>query len=127
MHRSRSAAAFFVPFILLGLFSIPALVSAQEPNLDEADDMCPKATETNVYRSDKDKLKEFEENGRKYFNVYGTICKDIEGKQVAANGICVAANTCSADPSTGCGGGPCKLPDVKVDQTKNPFHDTSQL
>ena len=129
MHRSRSAAAFFVPFILLGLFSIPLFVSAQEPNFDEADDMCPKVTETNVYRSDKDGLKEFEENGRKYFNVYGTFCKDIEGKQVAANGICVAANTCRADPTTGCGGGPCKLPDVKVkiDETKNPFHDTSQL
>src|SRR3989344_7998669 len=85
MHRSRSAAAFFVPFILLGLFSIPLFVSAQEPNFDEADDMCPKVTETNVYRSDKDGLKEFEENGRKYFNVYGTFCKDIEGKQDAAN------------------------------------------
>ncbi len=105
---STALRASLVVLIFLALFSFlnPAFA---EVNPDEADDMCPLATATNVYRSDRPKLAEFEENGKKFFNLYGTICKDIEGKQVAANGICVEARVCRA---AFCGGKPCALPTV---------------
>src|SRR3989344_938266 len=103
-------AFFLVPLCALSLFFFSVLAFAQT-NTDEADDMCPQVTATKVYRSNKPHLAEFEEIGNNRFNLYGTICKDIEGKQVAANGICVEAHVCQAKF---CGGKPCALPKLPV-------------
>jgi hypothetical protein len=97
-HCSRmptALRAFVVIPVSLILFGFAGAALAQI-NADEADDMCPPETPTRVYKEEKTHLAEFEEGGKKYFNLYGTICKDIEGKQVAANGICVDAHVCQA-------------------------------
>ncbi len=111
---STASRGFLVVPISLILFAFVGAAFAQG-NFDEADDMCPSVTATRVYRADKSPLAEFEEAGKKYFNLYGTICKDIEGKQVAANGICVEAHVCQAKF---CGGKPCALPKLKVEDVQ---------
>ena len=111
MSKSRCAAALsLLALFVLGGFGIAFAAT----NPDEADKMCPQVTDTRVYRSDEPHLAKFYENGKGPFeNLYGTICKDIESKQVAANGICVGPHTCRADF---CDGKPCAVP--RPDQLK---------
>lgn len=122
MSKSRIAA-----LSLLFCLAFTAVVHAQgDSDAKEANLVCKEVGVQNnggenKYESSKPWDKLYEENKKKYFNNYGTKCVDKEGANnadIAAEGYCVAAKTCKA---TKCAGTTCKLPDLKVDESKNPI------
>ena len=76
------------------------------------------------YRPDLELNKVYIEAGVQKLNLYGKACVSIEADDKAGEGKCEGPLKCHVSI---CDGKPCKLPDVKVDQTKNPLLDTSLL
>jgi hypothetical protein len=63
--------------------------------------------------------------GVQYYNLYGTLCADVEAKKVAASGMCVLKDGKPACQALVCDGGECKTPDIAVDSTPKNLADDS--